>query len=185
MVLKTLVLAALLAAAALQLGCTGTRAETTTAGAESSAAAQEDSDMLAIGTQAPDFEALDDRGQTVRLSELRGRNVVLIFYPMNNTPTCTAQLCAVRDDWALFQKKDIAVFGVNPGSIEAHRKFAEAQRYPFPLLADTEKKIVGDYRCRGLLATKRTVYGIDREGRIVYAERGKPANAEILAAFGE
>lgn len=145
------------------------------------------SEMLAVGEMAPDFRVQDDQGNTVELATFRGeRNVVLIFYPGNETPGCTAQLCAVRDDWQDFVDRDVQVFGVNPANAQSHRSFSENHNFPFPLLADTEGEVIRKYGTRGTLGVvTRTVYGIDREGRIVYAERGMPDNERILAAFSE
>ena len=141
--------------------------------------------MLTVGMLAPAFALEDQDGKVVRLEEFRGkRNVVLVFYPGDNTPVCTKQLCAIRDDFADFERSDVAVFGINAQSAKSHRKFVEKQRFPFPLLVDSDKKVVTAYGTKGLL-TKRTVYGIDKDGRIVFAQRGVPGTDEILSAFEE
>lgn len=148
--------------------------------------AGEDSDMLAIGQKAPDFTLQDDRGKNWTLSKLEGKKrVVLVFYPGDSTPVCRSQFCAIRDDFVEFQREDVQVFGINPQSAESHNKFREKNNFPFPLLVDKEKKVVRAYGADGLLMTKRTVYGIDKKGYVVFAERGRPDNAEILAAFPE
>jgi peroxiredoxin Q/BCP len=141
--------------------------------------------MLTVGSTAPNFTAQDDRGQTVKLADFSGKkNVVLIFYPMNETPGCTAQLCTARDDWKKYQEAGVQVFGVNTADQESHRKFAENHNFPFPLLADTEGAIVKDFGARGLMGmVKRTVYVIGKDGRILFAERGMPSTQTILAAI--
>ena len=141
-------------------------------------------EILKVGDAAPDFQATDHLGEQHSLADYRGKkNVVLIFYPMNETPGCTKQLCSARDDWSKYEERGVQVFGVNPGTVESHRKFAENHGFPFPLLADTGKDLVRDYGAEGLLATKRTVYAIDKEGRIVFAERGLPSTDAILAGI--
>ncbi len=152
---------------------------------KSPATKEEESAMLAVGTKAPEFETTDEKGGAVRLADYKGKkNVVLVFYPGDDTPGCTSQLCAIRDDWKDFEGADVAVFGINPAKAESKQKFSGKYGFPFPLLPDTDKKLVKSYGCEGLLFTKRTVYGIDKEGVIVFAERGMPKNSDILAAFG-
>ena len=144
------------------------------------------SQMLTVGEKAPAFSLLDQSGNPVTLDEHRGkRNVVLIFYPANKTPGCTKQLCAVRDQFELFTNNNTVVFGVNPQGAESHQRFTDKHNFPFPLLVDREKEVVSAYGCKGALATKRTVYGIDKEGIIVFARRGMPSNEEVLEAFKE
>lgn len=144
------------------------------------------SQMLTVGEKAPGFSLLDQSGKVVTLDEHRGKkNVVLIFYPGDNTPGCTRQLCAVRDQRELFTDSDTAVFGVNPQGAESHQRFTDKHNFPFPLLVDREKEVVSAYGCKGTLATKRTVYGINKEGVIVFARRGMPANEDVVNAFKE
>ena len=139
--------------------------------------------LLPVGREAPDFTLLDDTGRPVSLSEHRGRNaVVLVFYPMDETPGCTTQLCEIRDHWQEFSQRGVAVYGVNPGSAESHAKFRSHQKYPFPLLVDTGKRVAESYGANGLVP-RRTVYGIDWKGRIAFAERGKPTPDRVLAAL--
>ncbi|HNY28905.1 MAG TPA: peroxiredoxin [Candidatus Sumerlaeota bacterium] len=137
-----------------------------------------------VGTEAPLFTLKDQDGTTVTLKEFRGKkNVVLVFYPGDQTPGCTKQLCAIRDDFEDFKAADTAVFGVNPADAQSHKAFIEKQKYPFPLLVDEKGEVAKAYNAKGLLFTKRTVYGIDKEGKIVFAQRGMPTDTEILAAF--
>lgn len=139
---------------------------------------------LPVGMQAPDFKAQDEKGNLVALADFRGKkNVVLVFYPKDNSSVCTSQLCAIRDDWSKFQEKDVLVFGVNPGGAESHLKFIEKNQYPFPILVDEERSIAKSYYCDGALFISRTVYGIDKTGRIVFAQRGKPDPGTVLKAF--
>ncbi|MDX2177412.1 MAG: peroxiredoxin [Candidatus Sumerlaeia bacterium] len=174
-------LAALIALSACASNSTQSTDTTVAAGTT----AQEEGDMLAIGTAAPAFTTKDNTGNTVSIADYKGaKNVVLVFYPGNNTPVCTAQLCEIRDEFANFEAKDTVVFGVNDASVESHAKFAGKNEFPFPLLVDADGKITSAYGSRGLLGiTKRTVYGIDKNGVIVFAERGRPSPDKVLAAF--
>ena len=123
--------------------------------------------------------------QTVRLSDFRGKQrVVLIFYPGDNTPVCTAQLCAFREGWEQFQAEETAIFGVNPANAQRHRQFAEKHKFPFPLLVDSGGKLAAAFGCRAIFGIiRRTVYAIDKRGRVIYAQRGNPAPSKILAAL--
>ena len=141
------------------------------------------SNPLPAGTAAPDFSLPGDTGQTVTLSGLRGRNVVLVFYPGDNTPGCTRQLCQFRDHWGEAASRGILVFGVNPQSARAHTRFREKFHFPFPLLVDHGRKVAALYRARGLWV-QRTVYLIGPDGVIRFARRGMPAVSEVLAAAG-
>jgi len=137
--------------------------------------------LLPLDSTAPDFALRDEDGAIVRLADRRGA-VVLVFYPMDETPVCRRQLCEFRDQWMEFQRRDIAVWGVNPGSADSHGKFRRNHRFPFPLLIDEGQKVARLYRANGLVV-RRTVYGIDPHGRIVFAERGKPEPARVLGAL--
>jgi peroxiredoxin Q/BCP len=139
------------------------------------------SEPLTPGIKAPDFSLPGQDGKAVRLSNLRGKNVVLVFYPADNTSVCTKQLCEFRDQWQQARKRNAEVFGVNPGSAETHRKFQEKYRFPFPLLVDDGQKVAALYHANGLFI-KRTVYLIGPDGVILYGKRGKPDPTEVFAA---
>jgi peroxiredoxin Q/BCP len=139
------------------------------------------SDPLPVGDLAPEFSVPDDSGRTVTLSALRGRNVVLVFYPGDDTPGCTKQLCQFRDDWSQAEARGAAVFGVNPQNARHHANFRKKFQFPFPLLVDERKKVAEAYHANGLIV-KRTVYLIGPDGRILFARRGMPGPAEVLAA---
>ena len=134
--------------------------------------------LLRLGQPAPDFTLQDDSERAVRLSAHRGRNaVVLIFYPMDETPGCRTQLCEIRDHWDEFARQGVAVYGVNPASAARHAQFRAHHQFPFPLLVDAGKKVARLYGADGLVP-RRTVYGIDAEGRIRYRHKG-PVTAEV------
>lgn len=137
---------------------------------------------LSPGTAAPDFTLLDQDSKSVSLSQLRGRNVVLVFYPHDETPVCRKQLCEFRDDHALSTSKNTLVFGVNPGGTGSHARFRDKQRLPFPLLVDEGGQVARLYNCKGPLWIVRTVYLIGPDGIIRYARRGKPLPSEVLSA---
>jgi len=143
-----------------------------------------DAKMLKIGDKAPEFSLKDQDGNLVELKSFLGKkNVVLVFYPGDNTPGCTKQMCAIRDDYSQFSAADAVAFGINPQDKDSHKKFVEKNKLPFPLLVDADKKVVTAYGTKGVLMTTRTVYGIDKKGIIVFAQRGMPSNQEILKAF--
>ncbi|HLK50427.1 MAG TPA: peroxiredoxin [Bryobacteraceae bacterium] len=139
------------------------------------------SDPLPAGTAAPEFTLPDDAGRPVALSGLRGRGVVLVFYPGDDTPGCTKQLCEFRDSWEAVRKRGVEVFGVNPQSPDSHGKFRQKYHFPFPLLVDRGQKVAALYHANGLIV-KRTVYLIGPDGVIRFARRGMPKPSEVLAA---
>ncbi|HTW67676.1 MAG TPA: peroxiredoxin [Bryobacteraceae bacterium] len=139
------------------------------------------SDPLQPGDDAPDFTLRDQDGHPVSLAALRGKNVVLVFYPADETTLCTQQLCEFRDNWALAQSKEAVVLGINPAAETKHARFREHHHFPFPLLADPGRQVSALYRAKGLIL-KRTVYLIGKSGKIRFAQRGKPEPGEVLAA---
>lgn len=141
------------------------------------------SDPLPVGSPAPDFTLPKQDGGIAGLSKLHGKNVVLVFYPGDDTPVCRKQLCEFRDQWQDARKSNVQVFGVNPAGSESHSKFKDKYKLPFPLLVDAGQKVAALYHANGLFV-KRTVYLIGPDGVIRYAKRGKPAPAEVLATAG-
>ena len=139
---------------------------------------------LAVGTPAPDFSVPDQDGRSVTLSAQRSKNVVLVFYPADDTTLCTKQLCEFRDQWAEAHAKNALVFGVNPARSAAHQKFREKYKFPFPLLIDEGQRVAKLYQANGWFAPRRTVYLIGPDGKVRYARRGKPSPEEVLAAAG-
>ena len=138
------------------------------------------SEPLRVGDAAPDFTLPDQDGKPVSLADLKSKNVVLVFYPADETMICTKQLCEFRDSWALAQEKDAVVFGVNPAGAERHASFRSHHKFPFPLLVDGGQEVASRYHANGLIV-KRTVYLIGKSGKIRYARRGKTDPAEVLA----
>ena len=140
------------------------------------------SDPLPVGAVAPDFTVSDNSGKTVHLADLRGHSVVLVFYPGDDTPGCTKQLCEFRDSWGPVQARGALVYGVNPQNALKHTAFREKYHFPFPLLVDHGQKVAALYHANGLII-KRTVYLIGPDGNIRFARRGMPKPAEVLAAL--
>jgi len=130
--------------------------------------------MLKEGDKAPDFSAKNDKGETVTLKDLRGKKVVLYFYPKDDTSGCTKEACDFRDNLARVKRKDAIVLGVSPDSEKSHQKFKTKYELTFPLLADEDKKIVNDYGVwkeksmygRKYMGVERTTFIIDEHGKI-------------------
>jgi len=138
--------------------------------------------LLAAGTEAPDFSAQATDGSTVSLQHFRGEQAVLLmFYPKDDTPGCTKQMCAARDEAEVYQQAGIVRFGVNPDSLDSHRRFADKYTLDFPLLADADKRIARSY---GVLkengGVARATYLINKQGQIVFAEPGSHSAVKIL-----
>lgn len=138
---------------------------------------------LAVGTLAPDFTLKDHQGRDVRLSALRGQKVMLVFYPGDDTPVCSLQLSELRDTQEQLEPLGIHVYGVNPAGELSHQKFVQKLCLPFPLLVDRGGKVAKLYNAGFWLLVRRTVYVIGADGRILFAERGKPTPERILEAL--
>ncbi|MDE1919406.1 MAG: thioredoxin-dependent thiol peroxidase [Patescibacteria group bacterium] len=149
-------------------------------------------EMPKTGTRAPAFTLPDQDGKKHALSEYRGKWVLLYFYPKDDTPGCTIEACAIRDQFKDFGKIGAAVLGVSTDSVASHKKFANAYELPFTLLADEHKEVVGKYGVFGekkfmgrtYMGTRRSSFLIDPSGKIakVY-EKVKPEAhaAEVIA----
>ena len=146
---------------------------------------------ISAGIQAPDFELLDDTGTPRKLSDYRGRNVVLYFYPKDDTPGCTKEACNFRDDYSAYEKAGVIILGVSPDSVESHVKFKKKFQLQFPLLADEGHKVCDLYGVwgpkkfmgRSYEGVLRTTFLIDENGNILKVfENVRPAehSAELL-----
>ncbi|MFN8575783.1 MAG: peroxiredoxin [Candidatus Sericytochromatia bacterium] len=131
---------------------------------------------LKVGVKAPNFSAIDSNGNKVSLSDFKNKNsVLLVFYPGDSTPTCTKQLCAIRDDYKDLEKIGIKVFGINQADSQSHNKFINENKLQFPLIIDKNSEISKAYDCMGFLGfINRTVVLINKKGDIVFFERGVP-----------
>ncbi len=130
--------------------------------------------QLKEGSKAPLIDGIDQNGDHVKLTDFSGKKVVLYFYPKDNTPGCTAEACNLRDNYDLLLKKGFAIIGVSADSEKSHKGFAEKYSLPFPLIADTSKKILNDYGVWGekklygktYMGVLRTTFVIDEKGII-------------------
>lgn len=130
--------------------------------------------MLQIGSKAPAFKGINQKGETISLADFKGKKVILYFYPKDNTPGCTAEACSLNDKNAYFLEKGIVVIGVSADSVPSHVKFADKYGLAFNLIADTEKEILQAYEVWGekknygklYMGIIRTTYVISEEGVI-------------------
>jgi thioredoxin-dependent peroxiredoxin len=136
--------------------------------------------VIEEGMQAPDFELATDDGGRVRLSDLRGKPVVLYFYPKDDTPGCTTQASEIRDVWEEFRKRGAVVLGVSPDDESSHAAFKSKYSLPFTLLADPDHAVADRYGTWGerefagrkYMGIKRSTFVIDPEGRVAKALYG-------------
>lgn len=154
--------------------------------------------MLTEGNRAPDFAAATDTGEILSLKSLRGRSVVLYFYPKDDTPGCTVEACEFRDAFPKFEGLDAVVLGVSPDSVKKHQRFKTKYNLPFTLVADPDHSIAESYGVWGekmmfgrkYMGVLRTTFVIDGEGRIAKIFRSvKPEGhaqevEQALAASG-
>jgi peroxiredoxin Q/BCP len=152
--------------------------------------------MIAPGRQAPDFELPDQDGKPFRLSDQRGRKVILYFYPRADTPGCTAQACGVRDHHADYEAAGATVVGVSPDTVKVVHKFHERKHLNFPLLADEEHAVSEAYGVwvekskygKTYWGTKRATYVIDEDGvvrHVIPSAKPETHDEEVLAALRE
>ena len=150
--------------------------------------------MIEEGKPAPDFELSSDAGETIRLSALRGKPVVLYFYPKDDTPGCTTQACGIRDAYGEFEKEGAVVLGVSPDDQRSHAKFRAKYELPFALLADTDHEVAEQYGVWGekkymgrtYLGVKRWTFVIDEAGNVkkIFPDVKPADHAEnVLAAI--
>lgn len=127
---------------------------------------------IGIGDTAPDFTLPGTGGSTYSLQQFRGKPVVLVFYPGDNTPVCTRQLCSYNDELSQFAGLSAQVLGISTQSVESHEKFAAKHGFKFPLLADVDKSVHRAYGVLGLMdMPRRSVFVLDASGTIRYAHR--------------
>ena len=144
--------------------------------------------MVAEGQPAPDFELQSDSGETVKLSDLRGKPVVLYFYPKDDTPGCTRQACGIRDAWGEFQRAGAEVYGISADTTASHERFKSKYSLPFTLLADPEHKLAEPYGVgqEGKRSYERSTFVIDADGNVSkIMRRVKPDRHadDVLAAL--
>ena len=146
---------------------------------------------LQTGDQAPDFESTDQDGNPIKLSDFKGKKIVLYFYPKDNTPGCTAESCNLRDNYEELQKQGYVVLGVSGDSAKSHKKFIDKYELPFSLIADEDKSVHEAYGTWGekkmygktYMGTMRTTFIIDEQGvviEVIEKVKTKEHTAQIL-----
>jgi len=152
--------------------------------------------MIEEGKPAPDFELKTDAGETMKLSDLRGRQVVLYFYPKDDTPGCTTQACGIRDVYGEFERAGAVVLGISPDSEQSHVKFKKKFDLPFTLLADDDHHVAEDYDVwkqkkymgRTYMGVERSTFVIGEDGTVKKVMRSvKPATHadDVLAVLAD
>lgn len=144
-----------------------------------------------VGDMAPDFEVVSDSGEPVRLSSLRGKKVILYFYPKDDTSGCTTQACAFRDSYPVIEEKNAVVLGVSPDGVKSHQKFKTKHNLPFTLLVDDQHTVAEAYGVwaeksmygRKYMGVERSHFVIDEAGRVVQAEVKVKANESAAKAL--
>lgn len=143
-----------------------------------------------VGQEAPDFTLRDESNQEVKLSAQRGQPVVLVFYPLDFSGFCTAEMCAYRDDYSLFEGKGAKIFGISRDSIFTHKAFKEKEGLKHSLLADMKGDVARLYGCwnEAIGIAERMTVVVDKDGKITYVEHNGPGQIrdqkKALAALG-
>lgn len=149
---------------------------------------------ISAGSPAPEFELYDDTDTLRKLSDFRGKNIVLYFYPKDDTPGCTTEACNFRDDYSAYEEADVVILGVSPDSVKSHVKFKNKFDLPFPLLSDEGHRVSDLYGVWGpkkfmgreYEGVLRTTFLVDGNGTVVRVfENVRPAghSAEVLSAL--
>ena len=134
---------------------------------------------LQVGAAAPDFELPSDRGDKVKLSDFRGKRVIVYFYPKDDTPGCTTQACGFRDSYPQIEEQNAVVIGISPDGVESHQKFKTKHNLPFILLADEDHKVAEAYGVWGEKSQYgKTTMGIIRS-HFVIDEKGKLVDVQV------
>lgn len=147
---------------------------------------------MKTGDDAPDFTLKDDEGNDWRLSDHRGKTVVLIFYPADNSPVCTRQLCSIGENWEKYQNTGAEIVGISTDSVEIHQGFSQKFAFPFPLLADEKGAVIGKYEVKSWIPGRsaRAVIVVDKQGKISHHQVQpisliRPKDDEVLSAIAK
>jgi len=151
--------------------------------------------MVQEGKPAPDFALETDTGETVKLSDLRGKQVVLYFYPKDDTPGCTTQACGIRDTYGEFEQAGAVVLGISPDDAQSHEKFKQKYSLPFTLLADNDHKVAEEYGVWGekkymgrtYMGVDRSTFVIDQDGnvkKVMHKVKPDTHADDVLAVLG-
>jgi peroxiredoxin Q/BCP len=146
--------------------------------------------MLSVGDEAPDFETIDESGNTFRLSDYRGKRIVVYFYPKDDSYNCKKEACSFRDHIHIFEDAGINIFGISGGTVESHKKFKDKNSIRFPLLVDENHEIARKFGAyspikifgREFLGTKRMTFLIGQDGRIQYIFGGQGNSEKVKSA---
>jgi peroxiredoxin Q/BCP len=149
--------------------------------------------MVKVGNKAPEFTGVTDTGEKIKLKDLRGKTVVLYFYPKDNTPGCTTESCDFRDSFAGFKKKKALVLGVSPDSVKSHAKFKTKFELPFPLIADEDHSIAEKYDVwkeksmygRKYMGIERSTFVIDGDGKVAEIYRKVKVKGHVEDVFSK
>lgn len=125
-------------------------------------------ELLNVGDDAPDFASVDQHGNHVKLSDFKGKAVIVYFYPRDNTPGCTTEACNFRDHIESYDSNGVKVLGISVDSQESHKKFTDKYNLNFTLVVDKSKGISKDYGVLGMTSAKRVTYIIGPDGKIAY-----------------
>jgi thioredoxin-dependent peroxiredoxin len=142
--------------------------------------------MLNVGDKAPFFSLLNQEGELIDLKKIldEGSKVMLVIYPKDDTPGCTAQMCRVRDDYEKFKELGVKVYGLNHDGPSLHKKFIEKYNFPFDILVDENRKTIKEYGATKMFfrneVTQRSVFVINTNGLIMYSHKGQQDDNEIL-----
>ena len=147
---------------------------------------------VGVGSLAPAFSLPSSDGVAWNLSDHRGKPVVLLFYPRDNTPVCTKQLCSVRDHWADYKATGAEIVGISTDSVESHKNFAKKKSFPFKLLSDSKGDVIDKYGAKSWIPGRsaRAVVVIDKNGKIAYRKVEsislfRPKDDAVLEAIGK
>lgn len=134
---------------------------------------------LQVGFDAPDFALPSDSGETIKLSDLKGKKVILYFYPKDDTPGCTKQACSFRDNLGVLQSKNVVVLGVSADSVESHKKFKKKYNLNFPLLSDEKLEVIKKYGVKKTIGIERSTFIIDEKGKIIKIYRNVKVDGHV------
>lgn len=147
---------------------------------------------MKVGDDAPDFTLKDESGNDWNLNTQKGKTVVLIFYPGDNTPVCTKQLCSVSNNWDEYLKTGAEIVGISTDSVDSHKSFSAKYNFPFTLLSDEKGESIEKYGVKSWLPGRsaRAVVVIDKDGKVAYHKVQaislfRPDDAEVLKAIKE
>jgi len=145
--------------------------------------------MSLLNEKAPNFTLPDSEGREVSLSDYKGKKVLIVFYPGDETMVCTKQLCSYSSGFEEFQKLGIEIIGINMDSIESHKKFKDKYKLAFPLLSDENGEVSQKYNAKGLLGIKRSTYLLDESQTIIFENEVLPVfykdKDDIMGAIGK